>query len=169
MLQSLGHRQRHRHCLWHACPHTLLTTLQPLGTSCPSLLGISAQIQGVRVPASDSMPYSHSHSLGSVAEMVATAAGATDSNIVGMIGTKAGLSVKNAAMEATTLQLRDIPGWRGFRDHVTSLFQISSLASRSIVQHSTHMANANTGLSNYLGAHPTLPKPPPCLSITSQE
>jgi len=70
--------------------------------------------------------------------MVVTAAGATDSNVVGMIGTKAGLSMKNAAMEATTLQLQDLPGWHRFWDHMTSLFQISSLAFHSIVQHSTH-------------------------------
>ena len=50
-------------------------------------------MQGVGVPASDSMPYPHSHSLDSVAEMV------TVSNVVGMIGTEAGLSVQVAAMK----------------------------------------------------------------------
>ena len=51
-----------------------VATLLRLVTSRPSLLGVSAQIQGVGVPVSDSMPYSRSHSLDSVAEMAATAA-----------------------------------------------------------------------------------------------
>jgi hypothetical protein len=76
-----------------------VSTLQRLVTSRPSLLGVSAQMQGVGVPTSDSLSYSHSHSLDSVAEMVATAASATVSNVVGMIGTEAGLSVQSAAMK----------------------------------------------------------------------
>jgi len=39
------------------------------------------------------------HSLDSIVEMVVTGAGATVSNVVGMTGTKAGLSLQNAAME----------------------------------------------------------------------
>jgi len=66
--------------------------LQRLVTSRLSLVGVSAQMQGVGLPTSDSMPYSHSHSLDSVTEMVATAVSAIISNIVGMIGTEAGLS-----------------------------------------------------------------------------
>jgi hypothetical protein len=76
-----------------------ISTLQRLVTSRPSLLGVSAQMQGLGVPSSDSLSYSHSHSLDSVAEMVATAASATVSNVVGMIGTEAGLSVQTAAMK----------------------------------------------------------------------
>jgi len=38
------------------------------------------------------MPYSHSHSLDSVTEMVVTAVSAIISNVVGMIGIEAGLS-----------------------------------------------------------------------------
>jgi hypothetical protein len=76
-----------------------VSALQRLVTSRPALLGVSAQMQGVGVPPSDSLPYSHSHSLDSVAEMVATAASATVSNVVGMIGTEAGLSVQTAAMK----------------------------------------------------------------------
>jgi len=75
-----------------------ISTLQRLVTSRPSLLGVSAQMQGVGVPPSDSLSYSHSHSLDSVAGMVATAS-ATVSNVVGMIGTEAGLSVQTAAMK----------------------------------------------------------------------
>jgi hypothetical protein len=60
-------------------------------------------MQGVGVPAGDSQLYLHGHhSLGSVTEMVAMAASATVSNVVGMIGTvsrhtEVGLSVQIAA------------------------------------------------------------------------
>lgn len=51
------------------------------------------------VPASDSVLYSHGHSLDSVAEMAATATSATVLNVVGMIGIEAGPSVQNVAMK----------------------------------------------------------------------
>lgn len=86
-----------------SCPRVftlLISALKRLVTSRPSLLGISAQMHGVGVPAGDSQAHLHSHhSLDSVAEMVATAASATVSNVVGMIGTEAGLSVQTAAMK----------------------------------------------------------------------
>jgi hypothetical protein len=57
-------------------------------------------MHGVGVPASDSQSHLHSHhSLDSAAEMVATAASVTVSNLVGMVGTEAGLSVQTAAMK----------------------------------------------------------------------
>ena len=59
-----------------------VATLQRLVTSRPSLHGVSAQMQGVGVPASDSMPYSHGHSLDDIAEMVASAASVTVSDVV---------------------------------------------------------------------------------------
>ena len=78
----------------------LISALKRLVTSRPVLLGVSAQMHGVGVHASDSQSHLHSpHSLDSVAEMVATAASATVSNIVGMIGTEAGLSVQTATMK----------------------------------------------------------------------
>ncbi len=78
----------------------LISALKRLVTSRPSLLGVSAQMHGVGVPASDSQSHLHSHhSLDTVAEMVATAASATVSNVVGMMGTEAGLSVQTAAMK----------------------------------------------------------------------
>ncbi|KAF8495992.1 hypothetical protein F5888DRAFT_1907591 [Russula emetica] len=78
----------------------LISALKFLVTSHPALLGVSAQMHGVGVPASDSQSHLDSHhSLDSVAEMVATAASATVSNVVGMIGTEAGLSVQTAAMK----------------------------------------------------------------------
>ncbi len=78
----------------------LISALKRLVTSRPALLGVSAQMHGVGVPASDLQPHLHSHhSLDTVAEMVATAASATVSNVVGMIGTEAGLSVQTATMK----------------------------------------------------------------------
>jgi len=59
----------------------------------PSLLGVSAQMWGVGVPASDSIPYSHRHGLNSVTKMVGRAASATVANVVGMIGTGAGMCI----------------------------------------------------------------------------
>jgi hypothetical protein len=78
----------------------LISALQRLVTSRPALLGVSAQMHGMGVHASDSLPHIHSHhSLDSVAGMVATAASATVSNVVGMMGTEAGLSVQSATMK----------------------------------------------------------------------
>jgi hypothetical protein len=77
----------------------LISSLKRLVTSRPALLGVSVQMQGVGVPANDTLPHSSSHSLDSVAGMVATAASATVSNVVGMMGTEAGLSVQSAAMK----------------------------------------------------------------------
>ena len=51
----------------------LVATSQGLVTSCPSLLGVFVQIQGVGVSESTSMSYSHRHSLDSITAMVATA------------------------------------------------------------------------------------------------
>jgi hypothetical protein len=67
-----------------------VATLQHLVTSRPPLLGVSAQIQGASTST-------HSHSLGGVAETVATA-GATVSNVVGTIA-EPGLSVQVTAMK----------------------------------------------------------------------
>ncbi len=83
-----------------ACVFTLfIATLQRLITSHPSLLSVSAQMQGIGVPTSNSLLYSHSHSLDSIAEMVVTAASVTMSNVMGMVGTEAGLSVQSAVMK----------------------------------------------------------------------
>jgi hypothetical protein len=54
----------------------------------------------VGVPASDSQSHLHSHhSLDGVAEMIATVASATVSNVVGMISTEVGLSGQTATMK----------------------------------------------------------------------
>ena len=70
--------------------HPLSPPLQGFLISRSSPFSVSAQKQVVSVHASDSMPYSHGHSLDSVVEMVATASSAT---------TEVGLGVQNSAME----------------------------------------------------------------------
>ncbi|KAH8990427.1 hypothetical protein EDB86DRAFT_3244911 [Lactarius hatsudake] len=85
-----------------------ISALKRLVTSRPALLGVSAQMQGVGVPTNDTLPHS-SHSLDSAAGMVATAASATMSNVVGMIGTEAGLSVQSAAMKVQCSTKRTAP------------------------------------------------------------
>src|SRR6267142_873915 len=95
----LRNGRRHRQLFWHTRLYSLRLHPQRLVTSRPSLLDVSAQMPGVGIPPSDSLPYSHSHSLVSVAEMVATAASPTVSSVVGIIGTGTGLSVQSAAMK----------------------------------------------------------------------
>ncbi|KAF8260132.1 hypothetical protein EI94DRAFT_1749458 [Lactarius quietus] len=65
----------------------LISALKRLVTSRPALLGVSTQMHGVG--------------------MVATAASATVSNVVGMIGTEAGLSVQSAAMKVQCIDQLD--------------------------------------------------------------
>jgi len=64
----------------------------------PATLGVSAQTHGVGVPASDSQLHLHGQYSLDVAG-VATPASVTVSNVVGMIGTKAGLGTQTAAMD----------------------------------------------------------------------
>ena len=109
----------------------LISALKRLVTSRPVLLGVSAQMHGVGVPASDSQSHLHSHhSLDSVAEMMATAASATVSNVVGMIGTEAGLSVQTATMKVQwCVSPTDPPPIRGQPFPVTVLFSLASISS----------------------------------------
>jgi len=60
-------------------------------TSRPSSLDVSPQMQGVGLPTSDSMPYLQSCDLDSITEILATVVSAIVSNVVGMIGSEAGL------------------------------------------------------------------------------
>ncbi|KAI0263538.1 hypothetical protein BC834DRAFT_827343 [Gloeopeniophorella convolvens] len=81
----------------------LVAALQRLISSRPALLGVSAEMLG----AADG----HMHALplprDGVAGLVATAASATVSNVVGMIGTDAGLSVQAAAMKVQCIDQLD--------------------------------------------------------------
>ena len=80
-----------------------VATLQHLVTSRPSLLDVSAQIQGAAMPTS-----MHSHSLDGVAETVATAASMSVPNVVGTIA-EPGLSVQVTAMKVQWYVLLSSP------------------------------------------------------------
>ncbi|KAG0693465.1 hypothetical protein DFH29DRAFT_964015 [Suillus ampliporus] len=82
---------------------SLIVALKRLVTEKPALLGVSTQIMGVGIyHAGDSATASSSNydlDVGGVAGMVATAASATVSGVVGIIGSGVGLSVQNSAMK----------------------------------------------------------------------
>jgi len=81
---------------------SLITALKRLITEKPALLGVGSQMFGVGVsshpgdiPASSSSNFD----VGAVAGMVATAASATVSGVVGMMGSGGGLSLQGSAMK----------------------------------------------------------------------
>ncbi|KAJ3522926.1 hypothetical protein NM688_g8802 [Phlebia brevispora] len=79
---------------------SLITALKRLVTEKPAVLGVSTQMAGVGVPASNSADGSgHALDVAGVAGIVANAASATVSNVVGMMGSEAGLSVQSSAMK----------------------------------------------------------------------
>ena len=79
---------------------SLITALKRLVTEKPAVLGISTQMAGVGITASSSTDGStHALDVAGVAGIVANAASATMSNVVGMMGSEAGLSVQSSAMK----------------------------------------------------------------------
>lgn len=83
---------------------TLITALKRLITEKPALLGVGSQMFGVGVSSNNDSHYALSpsgsaYSLDGVAGMVATAASATVSNVVGMMGSNAGLSLQGSTMK----------------------------------------------------------------------
>ncbi|KAG1824868.1 uncharacterized protein BJ212DRAFT_1566454 [Suillus subaureus] len=90
---------------------SLIVALKRLVTEKPALLGVSAQMMGVGIShAGDSAtPSGSNYSLdvGGVAGMVATAASATVSGVVGIIGSGIGLSVQNSAMKLQCIDQLD--------------------------------------------------------------
>lgn len=83
---------------------SLITTLKRLVTEKPALLGIGSQMFGIGVLSQigeSGNPSSSSYGLdvGGVAGMVATAASATVSGVVGMMGSGGGLSLQGSAMK----------------------------------------------------------------------
>ena len=78
-----------------------VSTRLRLVASYPTFLGISAQIQGVSVPQSDSPSSPQIHNLDNVAGMVMMAASATVtvSNVLKIIGTKVDLRVQSGTMK----------------------------------------------------------------------
>ncbi|TDL18222.1 hypothetical protein BD410DRAFT_900985 [Rickenella mellea] len=96
---------------------SLITALKRLVTEKPALLGVSTQMFGIGVasnpsessglPASGSGGSGYGFDLGSVAGMVANAASATVSGVVGMMGTEHGLSVAGSAMKLQCIDQLD--------------------------------------------------------------
>ncbi|KAI0261185.1 hypothetical protein BGY98DRAFT_1104516 [Russula aff. rugulosa BPL654] len=125
---------------------SLTSALKLLVTLRPTLLGVSAQMPGVGVPASDSRSHLHSHhSSDSVAEMLTMTTSGT-----GTIGTGAGLSVKNAAIKVQCideLNKADAPPIPETSIHLLS------------VQGLTSFFNGLTGYTILL-QHPRSPKKP---------
>ncbi|KII84914.1 hypothetical protein PLICRDRAFT_179240 [Plicaturopsis crispa FD-325 SS-3] len=91
---------------------SLITALKRLVTEKPALLGVSTQIFGVGVTAHASEGQSASSSaysldVGSMAGMVATAASATMSGVVGYMGSSGGLSLQGSAMKLQCIDQLD--------------------------------------------------------------
>ncbi|EEB92182.1 hypothetical protein MPER_09344, partial [Moniliophthora perniciosa FA553] len=91
---------------------SLITALNRLVTEKPSLLGVGSQMFGIGVSHDASgglSPTSSSYSLdmGGMAGMVATAASATVSNVVGMMSGGAGLSLQGSTMKLQCIDQLD--------------------------------------------------------------
>ncbi|KAH7877661.1 guanine nucleotide exchange factor in Golgi transport N-terminal-domain-containing protein [Lentinula edodes] len=91
---------------------TLITALKRLVTEKPALLGVGSQMFGVGVSSNNDSHYALSpsgsaYSLDGVVGMVATAASATVSNVVGMIGSNAGLSLQGSTMKLQCIDQLD--------------------------------------------------------------
>jgi hypothetical protein len=75
----------------------LITALKRLVTEKPAILGVSSQIHGVGVSSHSGEGYGLD--VGGMAGMVATAASATVSGVVGMMASGGGLSLQGSAMK----------------------------------------------------------------------
>jgi hypothetical protein len=146
----------------------LISALKRLVTSCPVLLGVSVQMHGVGVPASDSQSYLHSHhSLDSVAEMVARAASATVSNVVGMIGTEAGLSGQTATMKVQwCVSPIDVLPTSCQPFPVTVFFLLASISSTRQMRRSSRRRTYFSLACNASSHSPTASRGIPSLSTT---
>jgi hypothetical protein len=81
---------------------SLISALKRLVTEKPSLLGVGSQMFGIGVQSSYQAETPTSHyglDVGGVAGMVATAASATVSGVVGMMQNEVGLSLQTSAMK----------------------------------------------------------------------
>ncbi|KAF8579144.1 hypothetical protein K439DRAFT_1394877 [Ramaria rubella] len=87
----------------------LITALKRLATEKPALLGVGTQIMGVGISPSYSAEGSSGYGIdvGSVAGMVANAASATMSGVVGMMGAEASLSVNGSSMKLQCIDQLD--------------------------------------------------------------
>ncbi|KAL4066352.1 hypothetical protein V8B97DRAFT_2111374 [Scleroderma yunnanense] len=93
---------------------SLISALKRLVTEKPAILGVCSQMSGVGVPSHTTETAGGSNSgsaygldVGGVAGMVATAASATVSGVVGMIGSGTGLNVQNSGMKLQCIDQLD--------------------------------------------------------------
>ncbi|THH00569.1 hypothetical protein EW026_g1995 [Hermanssonia centrifuga] len=89
---------------------SLITALKRLITEKPAVLGVSSQMLGVGVPSHGSSSdgaAGYGLDVGGVAGMVANAASATMSNVVGMMGPEAGLSLQGSVMKLQCIDQLD--------------------------------------------------------------
>ncbi|KAF5376426.1 hypothetical protein D9615_008633 [Tricholomella constricta] len=84
---------------------SLVTALKRLITEKPALLGVSSQMSGLGVSADTGSTYSLD--VGGMAGRVATAASATVSGVVGMMGSSGGLSLHGSAMKLQCIDQLD--------------------------------------------------------------
>ncbi|KAF8626562.1 hypothetical protein AX15_004804 [Amanita polypyramis BW_CC] len=85
---------------------SLVTTLKRLVTEKPALLGVATQMGGIGAGA-DGVVMGHGLDVSTVAGRVATAASATVSGVVGMMGPTAGLSVQGSSMKLQCIDQLD--------------------------------------------------------------
>ncbi|KAF8057511.1 hypothetical protein FPV67DRAFT_1527758 [Lyophyllum atratum] len=85
---------------------SLVTALKRLITEKPALLGVSSQMAGLGV-SSEHTGSTYSLDMGGMAGRVATAASATVSGVVGMMGSTGGLSVHGSAMKLQCIDQLD--------------------------------------------------------------
>ncbi|KAG5638067.1 hypothetical protein H0H81_002035 [Sphagnurus paluster] len=85
---------------------SLVTALKRLITEKPALLGVGTQMAGVGAP-SENAGSAYGLDVGGMAGRVATAASATVSGVVGMMGSGAGLSLQGSAMKLQCIDQLD--------------------------------------------------------------
>ncbi|KAJ7659408.1 guanine nucleotide exchange factor in Golgi transport N-terminal-domain-containing protein [Mycena rosella] len=85
----------------------LITALKRLVTEKPALLGVSTQMFGVGVQPDGASSSGYGLDVGGMAGIVATAASATVSGVVGMMGTSGGLSLQGSAMKLQCIDQLD--------------------------------------------------------------
>ncbi|KAL1741643.1 guanine nucleotide exchange factor in Golgi transport N-terminal-domain-containing protein [Schizophyllum fasciatum] len=86
---------------------SLVTALNRLLSEKPSLLGVGTQIHGIGVPAEGSSSSYSLESVSGMTGMVATAASATVSGVVNMLGSTGGLSMQNSTLKLQCIDQLD--------------------------------------------------------------
>ncbi|KIJ29789.1 hypothetical protein M422DRAFT_107343, partial [Sphaerobolus stellatus SS14] len=108
---------------------SLVTALNRLASEKPSLLGVGTQVMGLGVAPSYNAEGASGYGMESVAGMVANAASATVSGVVGMMGTEAGLSVVGSSMKLQCIDQLDKADAPGIPESYIYLLAIQCLVS----------------------------------------